>query len=137
MELALSGRDLSTWDPEHHRWSLAEGDYTVSVGASSRDIRLVGEIVSEGDRFVPPLTRRSTIADWQANAIGGPVLAEVRAGMAELESVPEDLLRMADSMPIAALATFGLGVTEEMVDLLVADVEERRQAAIGRGEITG
>ena len=137
VELALSGRDLSTWDPEHHRWSLAEGDYTVSVGASSRDIRLVGEIVSEGDRFVPPLTRRSTIADWQANAIGGPVLAEVRAGMAELESVPEDLLRMADSMPIAALATFGLGVTEEMVDLLVADVEERRQAAIGRGEITG
>lgn len=137
VELAVSGRDLSTWDAEHHRWSLAEGSYTVSVGASSRDIRSSAEIVSGGDRFVPPLTRRSTIEDWRANAIGGPVLAEVQAGVEELDSVPEELLRMADSMPIVALSTFGLGVTEEMVDLLVADVEARRQAAIESGEITG
>ena len=137
VELAVSGRDLSTWDAEHHRWSLAEGSYTVSVGASSRDIRASAEIVSGGDRFVPPLTRRSTIEDWRANAIGGPVLAEVQAGAEELDSVPEELLRMADSMPIVALSTFGLGVTEEMVDLLVADVEARRQAAIESGEITG
>ena len=137
VELALSGRDLSTWDPEHHRWSLAEGTYTVSVGASSRDVRLVGEIVSTGDRFVPPLTRRSTIEEWRANAIGGPILAQIQAGMAELESVPRELLRMADSMSIVALATFGMGVTEEMVDLLVADVRARRRAAIERGEITG
>ena len=137
VELAVRGRDLSTWDAEHHRWSLVAGTYTVSVGASSRDIRLSGEVVSSGDRFVPPLTRSSTIEDWRANAIGGPVLAEIRAGMEELDSVPEELLRMADSMPIVALSTFGMGVTEEMVDLLVADVEARRQAAIGRGEVTG
>ncbi|MBR8744095.1 glycoside hydrolase family 3 C-terminal domain-containing protein [Nocardiopsis sp. MG754419] len=137
VELPLSGRDLSTWDPEHHRWSLAADTFTVSVGASSRDVRLTGEIESAGDRFVPPLTRRSTIEAWRSHAIGGPVLAEVRSGMEELDAIPEDLLRMADSMPIVALATFGAGVTEEMVDLLVADVEARRTAAIDRGEITG
>ncbi|HJE61806.1 MAG TPA: glycoside hydrolase family 3 C-terminal domain-containing protein [Nocardiopsis listeri] len=137
VELAVGGRDLSTWDTEHQRWSLVAGSHTVSVGASSRDIRLSGEIVSIGDRFVPPLTRRSTIEDWRANAIGGPVLAEIQAGMEELDSVPKELLRMADSMPIVALSTFELGVTEEMVDLLVADVEARRRAAIERGEVTG
>lgn len=54
-----------------------------------------------------------------------------------MESVPPELLRMADSMPIVALATFGAGVTEEMVDLSVADVRARRRAVIERGEITG
>ena len=137
VELPLTGRDLSTWDPENHRWSLAANTYTVSVGSSSRDIHLTGEIVTEGDRFVPPLTRHSTIEEWREHTIGGPVLAEVRAGMQELDSIPDELLRMADSMPLAALATFELGVTEEMIDMLVADVEGRRLAAIERGEIIG
>ncbi|MYR31770.1 beta-glucosidase [Nocardiopsis alba] len=137
VELPLTGRDLSTWDPEHGRWSLAAGTYTVSVGASSRDIRLTGEAVTSGDRFAPALTRRSTLKEWSSHPIGGPVLAEIRAGMEGLDAVPEELMRMADSLPIVALATFGEGVTEEMVDLLVADVETRRLAAIERGEITG
>lgn len=137
VELPLTGRDLSTWDPENHRWSLTANTYTVSVGSSSRDIHLTGEIVTEGDRFVPPLTRHSTIEEWREHTIGGPVLAEVRAGMQELDSIPDELLRMADCMPLSALATFELGVTEEMIDMLVADVEGRRLAAIERGEIIG
>src|SRR5699024_4145560 len=115
----------------------AANTYTVSVGSSSRDIHLTGEIVTEDNRFVPPLTRHSTIEEWRERTIGGPVLAEVRAGMQELYSIPAELLRMADSMPLAALATFELGVTEEMIDMLVADVERRRLAAIERGEILG
>ncbi|KAI9265146.1 glycoside hydrolase superfamily [Phascolomyces articulosus] len=31
--------DLSTWDEESEKWKLAEGQFTVHVGASSRDIR--------------------------------------------------------------------------------------------------
>ncbi|MFL1431035.1 MULTISPECIES: glycoside hydrolase family 3 C-terminal domain-containing protein [unclassified Nocardiopsis] len=137
VELALTGRDLSTWDAGHHRWSLAAGTYTVEVGASSRDIRLTGEVESPGDRFLPPLTGRSTIAEWRAHPIAGPVVAELMDGVPELREVPEELLRMAAQVPLITLRTFGMGVTAEVVDLLVADIEGRRKAAIERGGYTG
>ena len=137
VELPLTGRSLSTWDPEHQRWSLASGTYVVEVGASSRDVRLVGAVHTDGDRFVPPLTKRSTVGEWRAHAVGGPVMAELRQGLPELADVPEDMLLMADSMPLETLANFGLGVTGEMLDLLVADVENKRRTAIERGDITG
>ncbi|KAI7874859.1 hypothetical protein K492DRAFT_137251 [Lichtheimia hyalospora FSU 10163] len=34
--------DLSTYDPESKEWNVASGDFTVYVGASSRDIRQTG-----------------------------------------------------------------------------------------------
>lgn len=38
----LRRRDLSVWDGG--KWTVPAGEYTVSVGASSRDIRLTGKI---------------------------------------------------------------------------------------------
>lgn len=135
--LPLTGRDLSVWDSRDGRWSLAAGTYTVSVGASSRDLRLLGEVTTAGDRYVRKLTKRCTIGEWRAHHIGGPVVAELLAAFPDLDDVPGDLLEMARSLPIVNLRSFGLGVTEEMLDLLVDDIEARRQAAIERGEITG
>ncbi|KAG6167760.1 glycoside hydrolase 3 [Claviceps purpurea] len=40
----LTRRDLSEWHVGKQRWLLQEGEYTVFVGASSRDIRLEGVI---------------------------------------------------------------------------------------------
>jgi beta-glucosidase len=39
VEFALTDRDLSYWD---NGWRIAEGEYRVQVGESSRDIRLEG-----------------------------------------------------------------------------------------------
>ncbi|CAK7209782.1 hypothetical protein SBRCBS47491_000557 [Sporothrix bragantina] len=39
---ALTRRDLSYWDVGAQKWLLPEGNYTVSVGSSSRDFPLVG-----------------------------------------------------------------------------------------------
>lgn len=36
----LTRRDLSTWDVAAQQWRLARGEYGLSVGASSRDLRL-------------------------------------------------------------------------------------------------
>ncbi|MBE3000879.1 glycoside hydrolase family 3 C-terminal domain-containing protein [Nocardiopsis sp. HNM0947] len=137
VELALTGRDLSTWDPVHHRWSLAGGEYTVAVGASSRDLRLTGSLTTAGDRFTPALSKASTIAEWRSHPVGGPVLEELRKGMEGLDELPPEVLGMAGSMPLGTLSTFGLGVTEEDLDQLVTAVEGERQNAIERGEITG
>lgn len=135
--LPLTARDLSVWDPGAQRWSLAAGTYTVAVGASSRDLPLSGEITTQGDRYVRPLTKHNTVGEWRSHPVGGPVMEEIISGFPGLDDLPPEMLEMARSLPILTLRTFGLGVTEEMLDLLVDDVEARRQAAIGRGEITG
>ncbi|OAA68845.1 Glycoside hydrolase, family 3 [Cordyceps fumosorosea ARSEF 2679] len=41
----LTRRDFSQWDVVQQRWALQPGDYKIYVGASSRDIRLTGNIV--------------------------------------------------------------------------------------------
>jgi beta-glucosidase len=38
----LADRDMSIWDTSAHDWSIVEGEFTVHVGSSSRDIRLTG-----------------------------------------------------------------------------------------------
>ncbi len=35
----LTDRDLSVWDATTHAWKLVLGQFTLAVGASSRDIR--------------------------------------------------------------------------------------------------
>ena len=41
----LSAADLQVWDVDAQKWALLPGTYTVSVGSSSRDIRLTGSLV--------------------------------------------------------------------------------------------
>ncbi|KAK1851447.1 cel3e secreted beta-glucosidase [Colletotrichum chrysophilum] len=40
LQFELTRRDLSVWDVVAQKWTLQEGDYTVFVGASSRDLPL-------------------------------------------------------------------------------------------------
>ena len=40
----LRRRDLSYWDSARQTWVVPTGEFVVSVGASSRDIRLTGKI---------------------------------------------------------------------------------------------
>jgi beta-glucosidase len=39
-KVVLDARAFSYWDVESHGWKIAPGDYPISVGASSRDLRL-------------------------------------------------------------------------------------------------
>jgi beta-glucosidase len=41
----LRRRDLSYWDTARQGWVVPSGEFTVYVGASSRDVRLTGKIV--------------------------------------------------------------------------------------------
>jgi beta-glucosidase len=45
IELALDRRDLSIWNVVAQKWELQKGTYKVWVGASSRAVRVEGEIV--------------------------------------------------------------------------------------------
>lgn len=130
VELPLTARDLSVWDVRNQRWTLDAGDYTVSIGASSRDIRLSATFCSPGDGFHPVLTPGSTVGDWLADPWGGPVLRrftldKVGFDLARLDPV---LLQMASSMPLIGMRTFAIGITAEVIDTLVAEAAAARQA---------
>jgi len=43
VEVPLKSRDVSIWDINRHAWSVVPGRFHVSVGSSSRDLRLQGE----------------------------------------------------------------------------------------------
>eukprot|EP00052_Salpingoeca_macrocollata_P030898 m.321336 g.321336 ORF g.321336 m.321336 type:complete len:671 (+) comp25271_c0_seq1:62-2074(+) len=42
LTFTIPSHDLSVWSVEQHAWQLARGNFTVRLGASSRDHRLVG-----------------------------------------------------------------------------------------------
>ena len=42
VQFVLQPRDMSIWSTESYAWQLQRGEFTVSIGASSRDIRLTG-----------------------------------------------------------------------------------------------
>ncbi|KAJ7789837.1 beta-glucosidase [Mycena olivaceomarginata] len=46
VSLSLSRFDFSTWNVATQRWEVVTGTTTISIGASSRDIRLTGTIVN-------------------------------------------------------------------------------------------
>ncbi|KAJ7674294.1 beta-glucosidase [Mycena rosella] len=46
VSMMLSRFDFSTWNVVNQRWEVATGTTTISIGASSRDIRLTGTIMN-------------------------------------------------------------------------------------------
>jgi beta-glucosidase len=44
VHIELDARSLSYWDVKSHAWAIAPGNYQIMVGASSRDIRLHGQL---------------------------------------------------------------------------------------------
>jgi beta-glucosidase len=131
----LTARDLSYWSAAHRRWVLEGGEFRISVGASSRDIRLAEDITVEATPPALPLSATSTLAEWLGDPVGGQALR--RALGTGPDGRPagilgrEELLAIIRNMPLGTLAAFpGLGVTDELVETLVTAVNDRRGEAI-------
>jgi beta-glucosidase len=125
LTFVLTARDLSYWSAAHRRWVLEPGEFRISVGASSRDIRLTQLITVAGTAPALPLTGMSTLADWLADPAGA------RALRAALGTGPdgrpggilgsEELVRMLGGFPLSTLAVFGAGITREQVEALLKE----------------
>jgi beta-glucosidase len=77
-EVAITVRraDLAYWDRRVDRFVVEGGSYTVAVGASSRDLRLTGQVTLAGDGPRIPLTMNSTIIETLADPVAGPLVEE-------------------------------------------------------------
>ena len=113
---------------------LEAGEFGICVGASSRDIRLLAAITVAATPPALPLSGTSTLTEWLTDPAGGQALRDALGTRPDgrpggiLGS--EELLAIIGNMPLATLAAFpGLGVTDELIDTLVAAVIERRVEA--------
>ncbi|GAA5206190.1 glycoside hydrolase family 3 C-terminal domain-containing protein [Microbacterium kyungheense] len=134
--LTVRRQDLAYWDIRADRWVVEGGSYTVSVGASSRDLRSSVEVAVDGDVFTLPLTRSSSMGEVLRHPVAGPIvqaaIAQMMGGMGDSAAsiMPEgvDFSKMMESFPIGRIGMMGAlagdgdgaGVGPEMIDGLIA-----------------
>jgi beta-glucosidase len=111
VSFTLGARDLSYWSTRDGGWVLEAGEFEISVGASSRDLRLCRTITVDAPAPPRPLTADSTLQEWLADPAGGPALRAV-AGPGVLDDA--ELQRVISNFPLGRLAAFpGMGITHE------------------------
>ncbi|GAB4057497.1 glycoside hydrolase family 3 C-terminal domain-containing protein [Catellatospora paridis] len=120
--------DLAYWDPRLRRWAVEGGDYLLSVGASSRDLRTTVTVAVPGDDTRVPLTAESTLGEWLADPKGGQVLGQAFAaaaaqgggGLAGMAADPQ-IFTFLSGVPLIRMSAFpGSPFTAEAVAQLVA-----------------
>jgi beta-glucosidase len=105
--VTLDERNLSFWSPRLGGWVLEPGQFEISVGASSRDLRLRQTVVVETAQAVLPLDRSSTLGEWLDHPVGHALLVEAlrtspAGDLTPLLTNPEQL-RMIASFPLSRL----------------------------------
>jgi beta-glucosidase len=120
----LRSRDLSYWSVRQHRWVLEGGTFRLSVGASSRDLRLSTPIAVSAPPLPVQLDGMATLEEWLAHPGGSSLLREAvgvdEHGRPRGILGDEELIRVIGNFPISTLAAFpGLGIDHAMVDYLL------------------
>lgn len=129
VSFTLDERDLSYWSTRTGSWVLEPGAFEISVGASSRDLRLTTTVDVAGPPVAYPLDRSSTLAEWLDHPVGHELLLhELRRSRAgDLSSMAEDpeRVRMLGSFPLTRLRTlFGPMLDDDIVDTLLARLDQ-------------
>ena len=128
VELVVRRADLAYWDIRVDRWVVEGGDYTVAVGASSRDIRSSASVTVSGDEVTLSLSRESSMGEVMAHPVVGPIvqaaIAQLMQGMEGVADIlPEgvDPTAMMTSFPFGRISMMaGDAATPEMIDGLIA-----------------
>jgi len=116
----LDARDLSYWSTTASDWVLEAGEFTLAVGASSRDLRLITTI----DVSAPPLRVRldgmATLQEWLADPAGSKLLREAvgtdESGAPRGILGNDELIAIIGNFPISTLTAFpGLGLERSTV----------------------
>ena len=132
VEIRIPRDELGYWDVRTGRRLVEAGEYAVSVGASSRDLRLHTEVTVQGDDApAVPFTAESTLGELLGDPGAAPVVAAALA-----DAVPEgaagpalgtDMLRMLGSIPVGRLVSFSGGaVSRQQLAQLLDTINRQR-----------
>lgn len=133
LRFILDKRAFAYYEPKLHDWFVESGRFSVEIGASSRDIRLSGEVNVTGTAELPiRYTRQSTVGDLMKSSRGRDFFTRMMAARrGHAETAMEDNARhmgegsermvqsMMQEMPLGALVTYG-AMTFEQLDGLIA-----------------
>jgi beta-glucosidase len=127
VEFALTARDLSYWSTSLNDWALEGGEFELSVGASSRDLRLTTTLEIAAPPLPATLDAMSTLQEWLAHPTGSALLHQAvgtdATGRPNGILGNQELLVVIGNFPISTLAAFpGLGLTHPIVHTLVEQI---------------
>ncbi|KRD35709.1 beta-glucosidase [Oerskovia sp. Root918] len=123
LSFELDARDLSYWHPVLRRWVVEGGEFVVSGGASSRDLRGSATVTVVGEDITPPLTPSSTLSEALAHPVAGEIIRTAMAQTDDTSAMPldEGMLALAGDMPLRVIAAFdGMLFDEAQLDQLLA-----------------
>jgi beta-glucosidase len=129
VSFTLDKRSFAYYDVTARDWAVESGEFTVELGASSRDIRLSAGIAVEGTTKVPlTFTRYSTIGDNMATETGKAMFGRMSAGLQDRNQGSTASLGDSDGgmveamkreMPLAMIVRFA-GISEEQLEGMLA-----------------
>lgn len=128
--VALDQRAFSFWSVRHQAWVVEQGDFTIHVGTSSRDLPLEHTLSVAAPSITAPLTRDSTLQEWVSDETGRRVLEEAAGAGATMNALSDELVGVIGSMPMSTLASFGgMALSHDALDRAVVTWQERTRTA--------
>ena len=134
----LDQRAFAYWNTEIHDWHVETGDFTIEVGASSRDLPLKATVNVTSTKALPRHYGMDTIfmdlkADPKANEVITAFMRrrkaenamESKGSEAAQEAISEDMmLAMMDYMPLRGVLSLGGSIDPKDLDELLRALNE-------------
>lgn len=126
--VSLDQRAFSYWSEALDRWVVESGTFSIQVGDHSRAIVESIDVAIDAPSIAGPLTKWSTLSEWNADELGRSVIAEFVARGA-WNPLTEAKLRVMGNAPLQTVSTFpGVSLTPPEVADAVALWEQRSSA---------
>jgi beta-glucosidase len=127
----LEARDFSFWSSAAGDWVLEPGEFTLAIGASSRDLRLTAALDVAAPLRPVALDAMASLEEWLADPAGAAVLREAvgtdETGRPRGILGDHELRAVVGNFPIGALTAFpGSGLDQGTVDEVLRRVRHRR-----------
>ena len=121
IQLNLSSRDFSYYDPEVRKWVMESGPSEIRIGSSSRDIRLKSVVIIS-PRYVSPFkfTKLTPLGKWlshpEVRDLVVPIIDELSKQIGDFggdEDVSAMMEAMFKDLPLIKLVQFTRGSFSE------------------------
>ena len=105
--MALDARAFAYWHVARSEWVVEGGEFELSVGASSRDIRLSTTVQLAGGEVAAPLALDSTFGEFLADPVASQwLLDQLRRSPLGERVIGTHLGKMLETVPLNRLARF-------------------------------